>query len=657
MDLTVETLDPEALAAFVAELHAAGFEPVDEAHSVWEGPLRQSLRSYTTASTMRIVVHDGWPYVQPSVIVPGVRWWHATRERPCLWQEGDNSKRWVSLDGILCRLDEWAAKAAAGFRDLDGAALDPQYHFDAAGGGLVGVDAARLIGGLAQDGQHGVICLRFPAAELPVVTTGMGRAGAPWGRWFYRSSLPVPPATLDHFEAALTAKQRARYDKQLESFGDGLFMLAWPRPHGLATLILHVVENEGTRRPVVFQPTPTSQEDRLRRAGSDASTLRELRVVLFGVGAIGSHLGALLARSGLGRLTVVDGDIVTPAILVRHASGDVGIRKVEAFKKLLAPYDWTDVTTVDRTTWSPTEVTALIEGTDLCIDATGSSLFAELLSRVAGRCGTPMLSVALFRGGRLVRARRQADADTLIAERFDHWRYPEIPKGAEPDLDHVGVETGCAAPIQNAPPATVLAAAALAARASIDQLTCRREEPDEIIDVLEPIETPFDRRGRLQRGPPRVMVTDAARSTMHAAAAAAHPNETGGILIGINDGHGEPCVTEAVELPAERPTISGYVVPAGQTTLAVDAARASDHRLGYVGEWHSHPSDQPASPTDTSTMLRLTCEPGVADPVLIVVRPKQPSRFDLDSYIAIDGDLVGTRPLAMGPLIPPEEVE
>lgn len=648
--MTVDTLDPDGLAGFLAELEAGEFVAVEDGRTIWEGPLRDSLRSFTSATTMRIVIHDGWPYVQPTVLVDRVRWWHASAGGPCLWQEGDNTKRWVTLDGILTRIDEWAFHAADGFRRFEGAALDPQYHFDGGCAGTVGCDTAGLIGGLTQNGQHGVVHLEFPQKGLPYVAAGLGRAGQAFGKWFYRSDVPVPPATLEHFEFALSTKQRALYEKQMENYSKGIFMLAWPAAHGLATLLLHVVEKEGRREALVFDPTPTSQEARLRRAGPDAPVLRQRDVVLFGAGAIGSHFASLLSRSGLGKLTAIDGDLLTPGVEVRHAGGDIGGRKVEALVALLAPFDWTKVVAVYRTTWSPSDIAGLIDGADLCIDATGNSLFAELLSRIAQQSDVPMITAALYRGGRLARVRRQMGADTPIVNRRGHWRYPELPRGVDEMADYVGVETGCAAPIHNAPPAAVTTVASLAARVATDLLTGRCAEEDEVIEVLEPIDVPFNQRGRFLPAPPVVMVTDEARAAMVAAAEVAHPNEAGGILIGVFDGRGEPCVAEAVELPAERPTTARYVLPAGTTSAAVEQARLRDVRLGYLGEWHSHPSDQPASPTDVQTMLQLADSTEVRSPVLIVVRRKANGTFDIDASVVVAGGLCLSRHVAVGPL-------
>jgi tRNA threonylcarbamoyladenosine dehydratase len=67
--------------------------------------------------------------------------------------------------------------------------------------------------------------------------------------------------------------------------------------------------------------------------------LKKLRgsfVVVVGLGGVGSHCAAALARSGVGRIRVIDFDQVTLSSLNRHAVAtlaDVGSSKVECFRK------------------------------------------------------------------------------------------------------------------------------------------------------------------------------------------------------------------------------------------------------------------------------------------------------------------------------------
>lgn len=118
----------------------------------------------------------------------------------------------------------------------------------------------------------------------------------------------------------------------------------------------------------------------------------------------------------------------------------------------------------------------------------------------------------------------------------------------------------------------------------------------------------------------RLWLTEAAHTTMTTAAAQAHPDETGGILVGVYlDGH--PWVITAIEIPTADRGRSHYRIPGGTDHPAVLGARTADHRLGYLGDWHSHPHDVGHSRTDLASLalisIRMPLQP---NPTQIVVR-------------------------------------
>lgn len=656
-DPPVDTLDPEALQVFLEELRVGGFEPSTDDERTWSGPTPASLAPITSATTMQLVLQDGWPYLPPRLDIDGVQSWHANSDHLCLWQEGDNTKGWVTLAGILARIEEWVEHEQAGFAAAMAAALDPQLYFKPLYAQAIGLDVDELVNGAFQDGQHNFLHLgalrSLPVlrpGRLPAKDAGDGLSG----RWFYRSTVMAPPSNLAQFETALTDNQRSRYESDLARRGSGIYVLIWPTPHGHAPLVLHVKQNDGSRGGTALVPLPTSMPDRLRRAGPDATRLQDCRVVVLGVGAIGSHIAALLARSGVGHLTLVDADSLYPPGQVRHAAeaDALGDAKSELMKRSLRHFDWTTIEVVQANPWTPRALAEQVSGFDLCVEATGLAPFTELLSRVAATAGVAFVSSALYRGGAIVRVRRQAEGDTAILDRHG-WRYPVIPPGRAEE-EYVGVEVGCAAPIHNAPPTSVSIAASLASVVAIDVLTGRRDLPDEIIEVIEPREPPFDRRGRLRVTPPSLLLTDEAAAVMRAAALSAHPNETGGLLLGIHDDRLAPVIARAVELPPHDPSPTGYVLPAGATHQAIDNARLLDARLGYLGEWHSHPTDQPASAKDRSTMRGLAALPEAGTPVLLVMRPIGDDEYDLDGYLTVEGELRQVEILSVGPL-PDEE--
>jgi hypothetical protein len=63
-------------------------------------------------------------------------------------------------------------------------------------------------------------------------------------------------------------------------------------------------------------------------------------------------------------------------------------------------------------------------------------------------------------------------------------------------------------------------------------------------------------------------------------------------------------VTHAAELRSPKATETFYEVPIGARRKAVTRLRRRDPRLGYLGEWHVHPSDVAPSPVDTETIAR-----------------------------------------------------
>lgn len=153
---------------------------------------------------------------------------------------------------------------------------------------------------------------------------------------------------------------------------------------------------------------------------------------------------------------------------------------------------------------------------------------------------------------------------------------------------------------------------------------------------------------------PRLLMTETARSALTAAATRAHPYETGGILIGVHaDGH--PWVTDVLEIPTTDRGHSHYRIPAAATQAAVLNARTLDRRLGYLGDWHSHPRDIGPSRTDIATLAATSLRhPREPNPTQIVVR-RTDHGYVLDARrfvglthricaVGLTGNLAQTRP-------------
>lgn len=150
---------------------------------------------------------------------------------------------------------------------------------------------------------------------------------------------------------------------------------------------------------------------------------------------------------------------------------------------------------------------------------------------------------------------------------------------------------------------------------------------------------------------PRLWLSERAQATIEEGARRAHPDETGGVLIGVYGANGRPWVVGAVEVPSERAGLSYYELPADARPEAVDAARARDPRLGYIGDWHSHPADVGPSNTDVATMKGVAEDAGreCDHPVLLIARRSEET-YQLDGRQLARRRLRQLRVIAAGDL-------
>jgi molybdopterin/thiamine biosynthesis adenylyltransferase len=301
--------------------------------------------------------------------------------------------------------------------------------------------------------------------------------------------------------ALLRANQKNNFDRRFKAVAQHgkpqLFLIAWDRELGREALVL-LAEKEGDEVVTrALEVAPTDIEVLKLRAGPDVDSLADKRVVVFGLGAVGSNAALRLAEVGTGRLVLIDDGRLRPGDIVRHAAGpwQVGDTKVQAVRFLAhvrAP--WTRVVAIEESPWDPDVIAVPLERADLVLETTGFSSFANLLSVMCTERALPLVSAALYRSGAVGRVRRQAlSSDTPISDRSRDDRFPIIPPGEEPPV----FEPGCSAAVNNASPIAVSTIAALAADVAVDYLTARNLHSSEIIDIYRPLEVaPFDRIGR-----------------------------------------------------------------------------------------------------------------------------------------------------------------
>ena len=502
----VITLDGASLDSFTTELIAAGFEPVRGTdRREWDGPCPQPLAGLTPATSMRIRIRDGWPFRHPHILVSELPAEHVNAEGVvCLWAEDDNSRQWLTLNGINERIEEWANAAARGFDDQD-VALDAYLAFNRDRIGLATFDMAHVVRTGAHRGQWG----RFHGTRQDHggvhLQTGKGPPGSLHGLWFHCGDMSPPPHDQASLRSLLTVGQQGYFDDLLTSaLSEPLLILMVGNFHGAQDAVVLRVGPDVSGVGValdVYEPAMTDDEVLCLRCGPDAEAVSEKHVVVFGLGAIGSHVAVLLARCGVGSEHLIDGEMLRPGNVVRHAAAKplVGFQKVEATRmEIEFRSPWTRVEKTPQAMWDPDEISKTVGGADAIVDASGSAPLTEQLSRIAERDSILLVSVSLYRDGSVSRVRRfRPGVDVPIHQRLDDQRFPIIPADSDTPASPK-LELGCSAPVNNASPAAVVAASSLASEVVLQELTAKGTLASEIIDVIRPLaaEHPFETPGR-----------------------------------------------------------------------------------------------------------------------------------------------------------------
>jgi hypothetical protein len=222
--------------------------------------------------------------------------------------------------------------------------------------------------------------------------------------------------------------------------------------------------------------------------------LSETSVAIVGVGALGSQVADLLARAGVGKLTLVDYDYVTHGNRIRHELDlqDLGRTKVHAMAaRLRAVNPWCDIDPLTYRlggTGAPGEEPNLqqaedlmvdrVRNSDLIINASAHPPTGSYISSIGAESSTPVLHTFVSAGawgGRVLLQRPGVsgcwDCLALAQEHPDRYdaagSVPDV--ASDPEVREVS-ERGCADPTFTGPGFELTAAAAAAARVAVQAL-------------------------------------------------------------------------------------------------------------------------------------------------------------------------------------------
>ncbi|WP_442542620.1 ThiF family adenylyltransferase [Arthrobacter sp. KN11-1C] len=427
-----------------------------------------------------ISLPERFPFTPPKVAPvaeDAVPWsWHRELDGAlCLIAEDDHDGLWWSeAPAFLEHVSEWLAQAAAGWPD-DRPDLDLDRYFQRSQDTRVYLyeEPGSFLDGFIRFRPAKNNNMRASRGTIPkkLRKAGNDRSGyvADVGEF------DVPPRTWADISARIQPENKL--DARIRCHDVSVVLLKYHRGTHDGVIVLEVWPTVGgdiaARRLTSAADTAAA---RTARAGVQKAELGNSSVAIIGLGALGSFVADMLARAGIGRMTLVDGDLILPGNIVRHLVGPdaIGLPKSEAVKRHLVARNelkHEDFEVLTQHLTSGTMAAQLISNHDLVVNATADFTTTALLHVMAQSLGTRILSVSLHDDGTAYRVDILPPSENAS---------PLPPRAPSPDT---GVhapelfEAGCGSPISPTPPHAVIEAAAAAVRHSIGLLTERILHP------------------------------------------------------------------------------------------------------------------------------------------------------------------------------------
>jgi hypothetical protein len=425
-----------------------------------------------------ITVPRDFPIVMPKVSTTGgeggISWHREATGHFCLWSaDGTGDLPWLEASSIIERVLEWHRLDKADWPG-DAPVLDLERYWPQLSDLVLYPDLGPLDRRECKVVRH--------ERENPLLwRLEPGRPSAK-NKPSRRSALVLsvgelkyPLRTLFEINELLDDQEAELLERRLTSGDLRVLVLAYTRQGRAGALVLFVEKLEPFELSAA-QSAHDGEETRRMRAGVDAEILSGKRVAVVGMGSVGSHVAEELARSRVGGLTLVDGELLRPGNCIRHVLSHegVGINKAEGMRTYLHRkelIDQSNVTAMDKRLTSAAEVEALFNEHDLVIDATGNGPASTLIITASQIMNKIAISVCIQRGG-----------TTLRIDRFplkEGEAHAPIVVDGGPTA--VAWEGGCGDPVSPTPPWVCSAAGAHVAGMAADLLTGRGQYPATVI--------------------------------------------------------------------------------------------------------------------------------------------------------------------------------
>lgn len=350
---------------------------------------------------------------------------------------------------------------------------------------------------------------------------------------------------------------------------------------------------------------------------SGAPSSADHALVALGAGAIGSNVIMGTTRAGIGTWTVIDNDIVLPHNTVRQAQTNLSIGRSKALTAaVLADCVLAEGgnSYIDANLLEPgdtkEQVEKVLAAADLVVDfsaspsALGRIADDETVRRAASCFFNPTGSDLAMLAEDTERALRldELEAQYFLAVAEDAQLAGHL---ASARMDFIRYANACQDLSRPLPPWQVQTLCGIAG----GQLQKLLGSPDAVAQIwqldadtaaVRAVTLPLSNVHRVAFSGWRMTFSAAAVHQMRALRREAAPNETGGVLIGSFDlSRGVVHVVAALPAPPDSKQAPTYFIRGSRELKAkVDAMmRLSVGNLRYVGEWHSHPDNAVARPS------------------------------------------------------------
>jgi len=438
---------------------------------------------------------------------------------------------------------------------------------------------------------------------------------------------------------------------------DWLFLLIAIRPKPEPTPLILSTEAkiailERSKVYALHRHPLLQRELTLRNTGRVPVGVSERRIALLGVGAIGSVMADLFTKAGVGTLKLYDQDVLQVGNVSRHLCGieSFGEPKVEAVELKLTqhnPFLKVIPESVDLVE-SYDVLGRALSDCDLVVSTTADESLEAAVNEVAITESRTVYYVRGMRGGtagRIFRVIPGRDACRYCISTLMKRAHGEAGDSAGwvhvPELEDTLLSHECGNPVLAGSGVDLTLISSLASRIVLNDLASVYGDDNHWLWTSEAIpghpvlDKPFNLVARrLERDPDcpfcadppvrHVLVPTHIQEQLERKAIEAGDKETCGILIGYVNDERAAIVVEASEAGPNAES-SGAIcsrdVEYTQQWLE-DRLRSSVRKIEYIGEWHSHTSeDTTPSTTDTTSLTDIANSPNYLcrTPIMLIL--------------------------------------